>query len=294
MKGIILAGGQGTRLRPLTSATSKQLLPVYDKPMIYYPISTLMHMGIREIALISDNQNLEKFQKLLGDGSVWGISIEYFLQPKPEGIAQAYKVTKEFIDSSNSCLILGDNIFVAQGLRMIANKPGYSSGAHIYAYEVSNPGLYGNILIKPDGTVENIIEKPHVPISNFAVPGLYILDSSAPDKFNELRKSSRGEYEIIDLLKLYVNEGSLHASALPRGSAWFDTGSVSDLFNAAEYIKVIQNRQGQIIGSPEEIAFRNGWKSEKDLLKSIPENSNSEYYERLRKLFKSGSGSDFY
>ena len=266
MKGIILAGGQGTRLRPLTSATSKQLLPVYDKPMIYYPISTLMHMGIREIALISDNQNLEKFQKLLGDGSVWGISIEYFLQPKPEGIAQAYKVTKEFIDSSNSCLILGDNIFVAQGLRMIANKPGYASGAHIYAYEVSNPGLYGNILIKPDGTVENIIEKPHVPISNFAVPGLYILDSSAPDKFNELSKSSRGEYEIIDLLKLYVNEGSLHASALPRGSAWFDTGSVSDLFNAAEYIKVIQNRQGQIIGSPEEIAFRNGWKSDKDLL----------------------------
>jgi glucose-1-phosphate thymidylyltransferase len=287
MKGILLAGGRGTRLHPLTLNISKQLLPVYDKPMIYYPISTLMHMGIRDIAVISDSSNLKDFMSLLGDGSQWGINLEFFSQKSPEGIAQAYLITKDFSKNSNTCLILGDNLFVWPGMKPLVSGATLSSGARIFAYEVYNPKAYGNIAIDENGVVTDLIEKPEIPISNFAVPGIYITDESAPDRAKSLVKSKRGEYEIVDLLITYMKEDKLFASLLPRGTAWFDTGSISDLYSAAEFIKIIQERQGQLVGSPEEIAFRNGWLSKEEIFRNLPKDSKSQYYLKLRNVLSS-------
>lgn len=285
MKGILLAGGKGTRLLPLTLNFSKQLLPIYDKPMIYYPISTLMHMGIREIAIVCDPSSMPNFKSLLGDGSQWGVELSFFTQEFPEGIAQAYTITGNFSKGSRTCLILGDNLFVWPGMRPSIIAAESSPGARIFGYEVSNPSAYGNISINSDGCVTDIIEKPPVPISKYAVPGIYLTDETAFERALNLKKSRRGEYEIVDLLRTYLAEKSLHAALLPRGTAWFDTGTMDDLFNAGEFIKVIQERQGQLVGSPEEVSVNNGWKSKEEILRSLPKKINSQYYSNIRELF---------
>lgn len=285
MKGILLAGGKGTRLNPLTLNISKQILPVYDKPMIYYPISTLMHMGIREIAIVCDPASLLNFKGLLNDGSQWGVEFSFFCQESPEGIAQAYTVTEKFSKGSRTCLILGDNLFVWPGMRPSILAAETKLGATIFGYEVSNPSLYGNIAIDSRGSVTDIVEKPYVPIGKYAVPGIYITDESAYERASRLEKSKRGEYEIVDLLKTYLSEKKLHVALLPRGTAWFDTGNIDDLFNAGEFVKIIQERQGQLVGSPEEVSVNNGWKSQEEILRSLPKNSNSQYYANIRKLF---------
>jgi glucose-1-phosphate thymidylyltransferase len=253
--------------------------------MIYYPISTLMHMGIREIAVICDPSSLENFKSLLKNGNQWGIDISFYSQESPEGIAQAYAITKDFSQGSNTCLILGDNLFVWPGMKPTILDAERSLGARIFGYEVSNPSSYGNITIGPDGFVTNIVEKPAVPISRYAVPGIYITDRTAYERSLSLVKSKRGEYEIVDLLKTYLEEGNLSANLLPRGTAWFDTGNVEDLFNAGEYIKVIQERQGQLVGSPEEVSVNNKWKSPDEILNSLSKEINSQYYLNLKKLF---------
>ena len=261
MKGIILAGGSATRLYPLSKAISKQIMPVYDKPMIYYPLSTLMLAGIREVLVISTPRDLPMFRELLGDGTRLGMRLEYKVQEVPNGLAQAFVLGKEFLNGEPGCLILGDNMLYGQGFVPMLKKAleHAKEGACIFGYEVQDPRAYGVVEFDENGTVLSLEEKPQQPKSNYAVPGLYFYDETVCDKAAALTPSARGEYEITDLNKCYLNEGKLHVQLFGRGFAWLDTGNCDSLLEAGNFVATIQNRQGFYIACIEEIAWRNGW-----------------------------------
>jgi len=284
-KGIILAGGSGTRLYPLTIAVSKQLMPVYDKPMIYYPLSALMLAEIREVLVISTPQDLPLFRRLLGDGRDLGMHFEYAEQPRPEGLAQAYLIGADFVGSAPSALILGDNLFYGHDLvKSFAAANHRTSGATIFGYHVANPSAYGVVEFSPEGRVLSLEEKPARPKSNFAIPGIYFYDGDAVSMARRLRPSARGELEITDLNRLYLEAGRLHAEVLGRGTAWLDTGTHDSLLEAAEFVHVIENRQGLKIACLEEIAWRQGWIDDAQLEANIAKLGKSSYGQYLRKL----------
>jgi len=277
-RGIILAGGSGTRLHPATLAGSKQLLPVYDKPMIYYPLATLMLAGIREVMVISTPDDGPSFQRLLGDGSQWGIDIRYAVQPRPEGLAQAFLIGADFVRGHPSCLVLGDNIIYGSGLgERLLEADGQTSGATIFGYTVEDPERYGVVNIDPGGIAVDIEEKPARPKSNLAVIGLYFYDETVVERAAEVRPSARGEYEITDLNLLYLRDRALRVQPLGRGYAWFDAGTHSSLLQASQFVQTIQQRQGQLVASPEEVAFISGWIDADQLAASATRFSKTEY-----------------
>ncbi|MBS0563836.1 MAG: glucose-1-phosphate thymidylyltransferase RfbA [Proteobacteria bacterium] len=259
-KGIILAGGSGTRLYPITHAVSKQMLPLYDKPMIYYPLSALMLSGIREVAVISTPRDLPQFRSLLGNGEAWGMSFTYIVQPNPDGLAQAYILAEDFLAGAPSAMVLGDNVFFGEGLTdRLAAADARTSGGTVFGYRVSDPERYGVVEFDREGRVLSITEKPERPKSAYAVTGIYFLDGEAPGRARDIRPSARGELEITDLLNSYRLDGSLSVEKLGRGFAWLDTGTHESLLDAAEFIRTIEERQNLKVGCPEEIAFENGW-----------------------------------
>jgi glucose-1-phosphate thymidylyltransferase len=259
-KGIILAGGSGTRLYPVTTGVSKQLLPIYDKPMIYYPLSVLMLSGIREIAIITTPTDQAQFQRTLGDGSQWGLSLTYIEQPSPDGLAQAYLLARDFLDGSPSAMVLGDNIFFGHGLPVaLAVADAKTDGGTVFGYHVNDPERYGVVDFDGDGNVRSIIEKPEVPPSSYAVTGLYFLDGSAPDRAATVKPSERGELEITTLLETYLDDGKLNVERMGRGYAWLDTGTHESLLDAGNFVRTLTQRQGLQVGSPDEIAFDMGW-----------------------------------
>ncbi|MCA8878636.1 MAG: glucose-1-phosphate thymidylyltransferase RfbA [Rhodobacteraceae bacterium] len=259
-KGIILAGGSGTRLYPITRGVSKQLLPIYDKPMIYFPISVLMLAGIREIAIITTPVDQEQFKRTLGDGSQWGISFDYIVQPSPDGLAQAYLLAETFLDGAASAMVLGDNIFFGHGLpELLASADAKSEGGTVFGYRVADPERYGVVKFDADGRAQQIIEKPAVPPSNYAVTGLYFLDGSAPERARQVKPSDRGELEITTLLEMYLHEGRLSVEQMGRGYAWLDTGTHGSLLDAGNFVRTLTLRQGQQVGCLEEIAFQKRW-----------------------------------
>lgn len=266
-KGIILAGGSGTRLWPITMGVSKQLLPIYDKPMIYYPLSVLMLGGIREIAIITTPDDQSQFIRLLGDGSQWGLAITYIVQPSPDGLAQAYLLAKDFLAGAPSVLVLGDNIFFGHGLPEILDSAGAKEfGGTVFGYRVADPERYGVVQFDAEGNVQAIIEKPDVPPSNYAVTGLYYLDGRAPELAERVQPSPRGELEIADLLEIYRAEGSLTVEKMGRGFAWLDTGTHGSLLDAGNFVRTLEARQGLQVGCPDEIAYRAGWINKTALL----------------------------
>ena len=259
-KGIILAGGSGTRLYPLTIAVSKQLLPIYDKPMIYYPMTVLMLAGISEIMVITTPQDQDQFQRLLGDGSQWGIRLEYKIQPSPDGLAQAFILAEDFLDGAPSAMVLGDNIFFGHGLpQVLAAADAQTEGATVFGYHVSDPERYGVVDFDGDGRVQSIIEKPAKPPSNYAVTGLYFVDGSAPQRAKQVTPSARGELEITSLLETYLNDGVLHVEKMGRGFAWLDTGTHASLLDASNFVRTLTERQGLQVGSPDEVAYQLKW-----------------------------------
>ena len=284
MKGIVLAGGTGTRLWPITEGVSKQLLHVHDKPMIYYPLSTLMLAGIREIAIITTEQDQPSFKRLLGDGSTLGINIEYFIQHAPNGIAEAFILCENFIGSSPVALILGDNIFHGQGVGRNLRNFSDPRGAHIFAYQVNNPQDFGVVVLNEDLSPMDIVEKPNNNPSNLAVPGLYFYNSEVSKMAKSVKRSKRGELEITSLNLMYLENKSLEVSVLSRGTAWFDGGTVKALHEATSYIKSIEERQGQKVGCIEEISWRNKWITDKDLKNKAEKYQNNEYGSYLNSL----------
>jgi len=284
-KGIILAGGSGTRLYPVTTGISKQLLPIYDKPMIYYPLSVLMLAGIREVAIITTPQDQDQFKRALGDGRQWGIDITWILQPSPDGLAQAYLLAEDFLSGAPSAMVLGDNIFFGHDLpKLLAAAGCRQTGGTVFAYHVADPQRYGVVKFEPNGTAERIIEKPSKPPSNFAVTGLYFLDGTAPARAAGITPSDRGELEITALLETYLDDGVLNVERMGRGFAWFDTGTHGSLLDAGNYVRTITERQGQQVGCLEEIAFDNGWISKTDLLRHAEILKKSGYGVYLRKI----------
>lgn len=268
MKGIILAGGSATRLYPLSKAISKQIMPVYDKPMIYYPLSTLMLAGIKEILIISTPRDLPMFKELLGDGSELGMRFEYIIQEVPNGLAQAFVLGEDFLEGESACLILGDNMFYGQGFSsMLREAQKIDKGACIFGYSVRDPRAYGVVEFDENNNVISLEEKPDKPKSNYAVPGLYFYDSTVVERAKNLKPSARGEYEITDLNKLYLNEGQLKVKLFGRGFTWLDTGNADSLLEASNFVETIQNRQGFYISCIEEIAWRNRWISSDQLMK---------------------------
>ena len=288
-KGIILAGGSGTRLYPITQAISKQLLPVYDKPMIYYPLSVLMLAGIREVLIINTPHEQALFKHLLGDGSQWGMRIEYAQQPSPDGLAQAYLIGREFLNGQPSCLVLGDNIFHGPGLTGILKRAGAREhGATVFGYWVSDPERYGVAEFDSEGRVIGLEEKPLKPRSRYAVTGLYFYDGRASDFAAQLKPSARGELEITDLNRMYLDDGSLHLEQLGRGYAWLDTGTHQSLLEASNFIETIEARQGLRICCPEEIAFGNGWIDAEKLTELARPLSKNGYGQYLLNLIERG------
>ncbi len=259
-KGIILAGGSGTRLYPITMGVSKQLLPIYDKPMIYYPLSALMLAGIRDIAIITTPDDQSQFQRLLGNGTQWGLSLTYIVQLSPDGLAQAYILTEDFLAGAPSVMVLGDNIFFGHGLtQLLADAAAQVNGATVFGYQVADPERYGVVAFDDAGQVTSIIEKPEKPASNYAVTGLYFMDSTAPAKARSVQPSQRGELEITSLLEMYLAEGGLTVQKMGRGYAWLDTGTHGSLLDAGNFVRTLTMRQGLQVGCPDEIAFLNGW-----------------------------------
>ena len=283
-RGILLAGGKGTRLAPITSGVNKHLIPIYDKPMIFYSLSTLMLCGIRKIALVTNPSDIDVFYKILGDGSKLGIEIQYFEQENPNGIPQALVITQEYLQGSRSVLMLGDNLLIGQGLGETLKSHMERKGASVLAFPVSNPTEYGVVEFGESGDVISIEEKPSNPKSKFAVPGIYFLDELAPKYAKELTKSNRGEFEITDLLKRYLDDSNLHVSVLRRGSGWMDAGTVDSLFAASELVQVFQKRQGLHFNVPEEIAYIQGWIDQEQLLRIADSYKNTSYGDYLRTI----------
>ena len=284
-KGIILAGGSGTRLYPLTLAVSKQLLPIYDKPMIYYPLTVLMLAGITEILVITTPKDREQFQSLLGDGSQWGIRLEYETQPSPDGLAQAFILAEDFLDGAPAAMILGDNIFFGHGLpQALAAADQQTEGATVFGYHVSDPERYGVVNFDADGRVQSIIEKPSKPPSNYAVTGLYFVDGSAPKRAKQVKPSARGELEITTLLETYLSDGALHVEKMGRGYAWLDTGTHASMLDASNFVRTLTERQGLQVGSPEEIAYKMRWISKDQLRECAKLYGNNTYGEYLSKI----------
>ena len=287
MKGIVLAGGSGTRLYPLTMVTSKQLLPVYDKPMVYYPLSVLMMAGIRDILIISTPTDLPNFERLLGDGSRFGINLSYKIQPSPDGLAQAFIIGEEFIGDEPCAMVLGDNIFYGNGLwkTLVAARENAENGrATVFGYYVNDPERFGVVAFNENGQATSIEEKPENPKSNYAVTGLYFYPKGVSAKAGEVKPSKRGELEITTLNEMYLQSGTLDVQLLGRGHAWLDTGTVDSLFDASDFVRTIENRQGQKISALEEIAYRNGWIDKDTLLESAERYGKSQYGRHLRNL----------
>ncbi|GAB3789182.1 glucose-1-phosphate thymidylyltransferase RfbA [Dyella agri] len=288
-KGIILAGGSGTRLHPITRAVSKQLLPVYDKPMIYYPLATLMLAGIREVLVINTPHEQAMFQRLLGDGSQWGLDIHYAVQPSPDGLAQAFTIGRDFVAGKPSCLVLGDNIFYGHGFtKRLQRAATREHGATVFGYWVKDPERYGVAEFDAAGKVVGLEEKPTQPKSHYAVTGLYFYDSRVCDYAASLKPSPRGELEITDLNRCYLDDGSLHLEQLGRGFAWLDTGTHESLMEAGNYIETIENRQGLKVCCPEEIAYLNGWINAQHLLALAAPMAKTGYGQYLQQLAKEG------
>ncbi len=284
-KGIILAGGKGSRLHPITLGISKQLLPVYDKPMIYYPTSVLMLSGIRDIAIITTPEDKDQFVRTMGDGSQWGVNFTYIEQPSPDGLAQAYILAEDFLDGAPSAMVLGDNIFFGHGLpNQLKAADARKTGGTIFGYRVADPERYGVIGFDSDGKVTSIIEKPEIPPSQYAVTGLYYLDASASERARSIEKSARGELEITCLLETYLNDGVLSVEQLGRGFAWLDTGTHASLLDAGNFVRTLSERQGQLVGSPDEVAYHQGWISPEELMSRATRFGKSDYGRYLQRL----------
>ena len=287
-KGIILAGGSGTRLHPITIGVSKQLLPVYDKPMIYYPLSVLMLAGIRQVAIITNPEYINQFKRLLKDGSQWGIEFTYIEQPSPDGLAQAYLLAEGFLNGAPSALVLGDNIFYGDNFSdLLKTADAKTSGGSIFGYRVTDPERYGVIGFDEHGHTNSIVEKPKTPRSNYAVTGLYFLDATASERAKSIKPSQRGELEITSLLETYLNDGSLDVQKMGRGFAWLDTGTHDSLLDAGNLVRTLQKRQGLLVGSPDEIAFENGWITKSELNVISAKFRNNDYGNQLDRLINS-------
>ncbi|KHQ50153.1 glucose-1-phosphate thymidylyltransferase RfbA [Mameliella alba] len=286
-KGIILAGGSGTRLYPITMGVSKQLLPLYDKPMIYYPLSVLMLAGIREIAIITTPEDQAQFQRLMSDGSQWGLDFTYIVQPSPDGLAQAYLLTKEFLGGAPSAMVLGDNIFFGHGMpELLAAADAREIGGTVFGYHVADPERYGVVAFEPDGTASKIVEKPQVPPSNYAVTGLYFLDGTAPERAAQVVPSERGELEITSLLEMYLHDGQLDVQRMGRGFAWLDTGTHASLMDAGNFVRTLVTRQGLQVGNPDEIAHAKGWLSDAQLAERAELFKKTDYGRYLSSLLR--------